>query len=109
MKKRRMRVKKQGHGYPTFWQRLILMSSILLPGEILVGIVPSQIAHAEINCVAGPGGPGGIAYGGQNGAIGGVGGDCVIGGNKVFAPGGFNQNNGTQGTSQATGGGNVVP
>ena len=104
-----MIAEKKCHGYPTFWQRLMLVSAILFAGEILVGIVPSQTAHAEINCVAGPGGPGGIAYGGQNGAIGGVGGDCVIGGNKVFAPGGFNQNNGTQGTSQSNGGGNVVP
>ncbi len=103
-----MRIKKQCHGYLTFWLRLILMSSILLSGEILVGINPMQIAHAEINCVAGPGGPGGIAYGGQGGAAGGVGGDCVIGGNKAFSPGGVNQNNGTQGTSQTNGGGNVL-
>ena len=107
MRKRRTITEKQCHGYPTCWQRLLLVSAILLSGETLVGIIPSQIAHAEINCVAGNGGPGGTAYSGQGGAVGGVGGDCVIGGNKVFAPGGVNQNNGTQGFSQANGGGNV--
>lgn len=109
MRKSRRMIEKHSYNYPTFWQRLILVSGILLSGETLACIIPSQIAHAEINCIAGNGGPGGVANGGQNGAIGGVGGDCVIGGNKVFAPGGFNQNNGTQGTSQANGGGNVVP
>jgi hypothetical protein len=84
------------------------VSAILLSGEILAGIVPSQTVHAAaINCVAGNGGNGGIAYGGQNGAAGNVGGDCVISGNKVFAPGGFNQNSGIQGFSQANGTGNA--
>ncbi len=105
---RRMR-ENQCYNYATFWQRLIVVSAIFLSGETLACIIPSQIAHAEINCVAGNGGPGGVANGGQNGAVGGVGGDCVIGGNKVLAPGGFNQNNGNQGVSQANGGGNVVP
>ncbi len=107
MRKRRTLTEKQCHGYPTLWQRLILVSAILLSGEILEAIVPSQIVHAtEFNCIAGNGGNGGISYGGQSGAIGNVGGDCVIGGKKVFAPGGFNQNNGTQGFNQANGGGN---
>jgi hypothetical protein len=46
---------------------------------------------------------------GKMAQLGGVGGDCVIGGNKAFAPGGFNQNNGNQGANQGNGGGNVVP
>jgi hypothetical protein len=103
-----MIAEEQCHRFPTFWPRLILMSLILLSGQILVSINPCQIAHAQINCIAGPGGPGGISYGGQGGSVGGVGGDCVIGGNKVFSPGGFNQNNGTQGLSQANGGANVL-
>jgi hypothetical protein len=84
------------------------MSLILLSGQILMSINSCQIAHAQIFCIAGPGGPGGIGYGGQGNALGGVGGDCVIGGNKVFAPGGINQNNGTQGFNQGNGGGNVL-
>ncbi len=107
MRKRRTIVERQSCGYLTLWQQLILVSAILLSGEILGGIVPSRTVHA-INCAAGPGGRGGIANEGQATALGNVGGDCVIGGNKAFAPGGFNQNNGLQRASQADGGGNVL-
>ncbi len=68
--------------------------------------MPSQTVHA-INCRAGHGGFGGIANGEQGGPRG-VGGDCIIGGNKAFVPGGFNQNNRNQGASQTDGGGNVL-
>jgi hypothetical protein len=103
-----MLTEKQCHGYPTFWQRLIVVSAILLSGEFLAAIAPSQTIHAYVNCVAGHGGRGGLAYGGQSGAAGGVGEDCVIGGRKAFAPGGFNQNNGNQEANQADGGGNIL-
>jgi hypothetical protein len=99
-----MITERQSHGYPTFWQRLILVGVVLLSGEFLARLIPIQATYANINCVAGNGGPGGTAIGGQNGAIGGIGGDCVIGGNKAFSPGGFNQNSGTQGNNQANGG-----
>jgi hypothetical protein len=79
-------VEKQNYGYFTFWQRLILVSTILLSGEILAAMVPSQTVHAS-NCRAGYGGPGGLANSGQGGALGEVGGDCVIGGP---VPGGLN-------------------
>jgi hypothetical protein len=109
LRKRRTLTEKQCHGYPTFWQRLIVVSAILLSGEFLAAIVPSQTVHAEFNCVAGSGAPGGTSYGGQSGATGGVGGDCVLGGGyKSFAPGGFNQNNGNQGVSQENGGANIA-
>ena len=107
MRKRRTTLEKQSYGYLTFWQRLMLVSAILLSGEILASTVPSQTVHA-INCVAGHGGRGGIAYDGQNGASGTFAGDCVIGGNKDFPIGGFNQNNGVQRGSQVNGGGNVL-
>jgi hypothetical protein len=105
LRKRQTIVEKQCHNL-TFWQRLILVSAILLSGEIAASIMPSQTVHA-INCRAGYGGSGGVSYGEQGGARG-VGGDCVIGGNKSFVPGGFNQNNGNQGHNQINGGGNML-
>jgi hypothetical protein len=102
LRKRRTIGEKQSYGYLTLWQRLLLVSTLLLSGEISVGIVPSQTAHA-INCVAGHGGHGGMANGGQLGAAGDFGGDCVIGGEKSRVIGGLNQNNGDQGDSQTNG------
>jgi hypothetical protein len=101
-----MLAERQKHSYFTFWQRLILVSAILLSGEIAASIMPSQTVHA-MNCRAGQGGSGGVSNGEQGGARG-VGGDCVLGGNKSFVPGGFNQNNGNQEANQINGGGNVL-
>jgi hypothetical protein len=108
LRKGRTIVEKQSYGYLTFWRQLILVSTILLSGEILAAMLPSQTVHAYVNCLSGPGGHGGLGYGGQDGAMGQVGGDCVIGGRKAFVPGGFNQNNGIQRASQADGGGNIL-
>ncbi len=101
-----MLTKRQKYNSFTFWQRLILVSAILLSGEIGICIIPSQTVHAT-GCLAGRGGPGGVATGGQHTPIH-AGGDCVISGNKSYDPGGVNQNNGNQGVSQANGGGNVL-
>ncbi len=101
-----MLTERQKHSYSTFWQRLILVSAILLSGEMVASIMPSQTAHA-INCRAGQGGSGGIDNNEQGGPRG-TGGDCVLGGNKSFVPGGFNQNNGNQEANQINGGGNVL-
>ena len=106
MGKRRTIVEKQSYGYLTFWQRLLLVGTILLSGEIVAGIIPSQSVHA-INCRAGNGNPGGVANGGQ-GSIEAPGGDCIIGGKKEFIGGGFDQNNGVQRGSQTDGGGNLL-
>src|SRR5436309_846863 len=91
--KRQPTTGRQSHVSLPFWQRLILVGAVLLSGEGLAFIIPSQAVLANINCVAGNGGPGGVAIGGQNGALGGLGGDCIIGGHKTFAPGGLIQNN----------------
>ena len=101
-----MLTERQRHSYSTFWQRLILVSAILLSGEIGICIIPSQTVHA-INCRAGLGGSGGVTNGGQHTPLG-VGGDCVIDGSKSYDPGGVNQNNGNQGHNQVNGGGNVL-
>jgi hypothetical protein len=84
--KGRMTVEKQSYGYLTFWQQLILVSTILLSGEILAAMLPSQTVHAT-NCHAGYGGAGGLTNSGQSGATGDAGGDCIIGGS---VPGGLN-------------------
>ena len=103
MRKRQTVLGRQNHNYLTFWQRLILISAVLLSGETLAIINSSQAVHAQIVCHAGNGGNGGNAVGGVAGADGGIGGDCVIGGHKTFSPGGPLQNNGNNGNNQANG------
>src|SRR5690349_4154037 len=99
--KRQSMTDRQSRISLTFWQRLILVGAILLSGEALAFIIPSQAARANINCVAGNGGNGGNAVGGQEGAIGTESGNCNIGGHKTFSSGGAIQNNGNSGNNQS--------
>jgi hypothetical protein len=78
----RVRVGSPKHVGLAAWKRLILIAGMLLPGEALAALVPSQTAYAQMSpfmCGAGHGGDGGLANHGSSGANGASGGGCVNG------------------------------
>jgi hypothetical protein len=91
------------------WKQLLLIVSMLLPGGLLVALVPSQTVYAQIGrsqssfiCWAGNGGNGGVANNRSSGANGGTGGDCVDG------PRGGDAGPGGEAGSPGGPGGNVI-
>ena len=108
MLKQQAMADSQKHLRLSWWKRLILIVSMLLPGGSLAVLVPNQPAYADASwspifiCRAGDGGDGGVATNGSGGGNGAPGGDCV------FGPKGGDGAPGGQNASPGGPGGNVI-
>lgn len=98
MRKRQKIAERQSHVCLPFWQRLILVSALIVSTYTSSIVIQIQYVYS---CHAGNGGNGGTSIGGANGSDGGIGGDCINSGYKSVTSGGTIQNNGGSSNNQA--------